>query len=344
LRKLGVLALAALPLLTGCLQFDHGNTLTWSPTGKRLAFIAAGKAWVYDLENGAMSALPSRREPSGVAWSPRENLIATSTAGLVETFVEDSGVFFSSAAYVMPFLGSDAVSLLQWHPQEAKLIDAQLGSKGAETSEIDLSAKKASKLGPGIGIYGARGEWLLWGAQAPIGRSEDKVVFDRQSPSGQTLPLPHEAVRVLDAGFIDALTTVQDHTSRQPICARREDPQRGRTDFYCLDDEGEPRRRASLPLLGNIFPDVRRRLFAVLEEKREQEPTLSIYDGEGRLRAKADKFMKQARLKAPGDDRSERVSRLAWSPDGNWIAWVVDGRLCLWNWRNDVVRVHAPPA
>lgn len=346
-KRAAYLLLAALTLLTGCLQFDSGNTLSWSPSGKRLAFVSGGKAWVYDLESGRMGALPSRREPSGVSWSPRENMIATSTAGLVEFYAEGGdGIFTSSRAFVMPFLGSDALSILVWHPSGERLIDAEVGNRAAETSEIDLPARAVVRLGPGVGLYGPGADWLLWAAQAPIGRRDDKTVFDRQAAGGQSQPLGVEAVHVLEAGYFDSLTTAQDQRAREPLCARREDPARGRTDFYCLDAQGEPRRRASLPVVGHIFPDQSRRLFAVLEEKSDQEPTLRIYDGDGRVRAEARTLLKTVREAGAKDGDSEtlRVSRLAWSPDGNWLAWIVGGRLCLWNWRNDVVRVHPPPA
>jgi hypothetical protein len=342
LKRASFFSLAALTLLTGCLQFEPGNVVSWSPSGGRLAFISAGKAWVYDLETGRMGALPSRREPSGVSWSPREGLIATSTAGLVETYVEGpERVFSSSAAYVMPFLGSDALSVLAWHPTQLKVLDAAIGSRAAETTEIDLGARRTVRLGPGVGVYGPAGRWLLWAAQTSIGMRDEKIIFDRQSPQGESLPLDVEAVHVLEAGFLDSMTTAQDQASPEPVCARREDGRRGRVDFYCFDAQGELRRRASLPVTGHIFPDQRRRLFAVLEEKNDEYPTLAIYDRDGRRRADAKKFLAAAR--AGSGDRSLRVSRLAWSPDGNWLAWIVDGRLCLWNWRNDVVRVHAPP-
>ncbi len=345
-KRFSLLLFAALTLLTGCLQFEPGNTVSWSPSGRRVAFISEGKAWVYDMESGNLGALPSRREPSGVSWSPGEGLIATSTAGLVELYVESSsGVFSSSSAFVMPFLGSDALSLLVWHPSGRKLLDAEIGGSAAETSEIDVSSREVVRLGAGVGVYGPDAAWLMWAAQAPIGKREDKIVFDRQSADGDSLPLGAEAVHVLEAGYLDTITSAQDQASRQPVCARREDAQRGRTDFYCLDAEGEPRRRASLSAAGHVFADQTRGLFAVVEEKSDEEPTLTIYDGEGRKRADAKKFLGVVRA-AAGQDGAEslRVSRLAWSPDGNWLAWIVGGRLCLWNWRNDVVRVHEPPA
>jgi hypothetical protein len=87
-------------------------------------------------------------------------------------------------------------------------------------------------------------------------------------------------------------------------------------------------------------------LFAVVSEAEEGRPLLNVYDSKGELKAEGRGVIKRLEARVSAEDRqagSLRLSRLAWSPDGNWISCVANGRLVLWNWRNDETRIHAPP-
>ena len=76
---------------------------------------------------------------------------------------------------------------------------------------------------------------------------------------------------------------------------------------------------------------------------------MRVLDARGRTRADGARLLKtlDSELSQAGLDRKDhsktvRASRVAWDPGGNWLAWVVEGRLFLWNWRNDIFVVRAP--
>ena len=87
--------------------------------------------------------------------------------------------------------------------------------------------------------------------------------------------------------------------------------------------------------------------FSPSSKTEARDPRISVYDAQGTLKADGAVFLNKILEAAASGEREEKsvhASRLAWSPNGNWIAAVVNGRLCLWNWRNDEVRIHVPPA
>lgn len=346
-RGAAFLGLGALFFLAGCLQFDVENTVSWSPDGSRVAFLSGGSPWLFSLDSGAMTALPTPNRYLSVAWSPRPDWIALSTSSYIETFQEQDGVFASSQTFSTSEDSPDMSSVLMWHPQGRRLLYSEFAGESATTSEVDLDSGVVTHLGAGIGLYGPGADWLLWAAPASIGKRGDRILFDRQSLVGESMSLDKD-VSALEAGFFGMLSSLGDNAASLPLCARSEPPGSPGSEVHCLDAEGRLQRRAVLPVSGRVFPDRTRSLFAVVEERGgAQEPRLSVYDSAGLLKADGSGFLKKIMAAASDAEKEEKavhVSRLAWSPDGNWIAWAVNGRLCLWNWRNDEVRIHAPPA
>lgn len=169
------------------------------------------------------------------------------------------------------------------------------------------------------------------------------MLFERQDEGGRLLTLPRELPEIFEAGVSEFIAASADPSPR-PLCPQRHDERRGKTELYCLEADGGLSPVAALPGLGRVFPNVARTLFAVLLEPENQPPRLGVYDAYGRRRADGASLVDAVRSAARLEERRDPVpvSRLAWSPDGNWIAWVVDGHLALWNWRNDIVRVHSP--
>lgn len=339
------LALGALVLLAGCLEFDAENSISWSPSGGRVAFLSGGKAWIYSLDSGSMRELPTSARYLSIAWSPREDWIALSTSAYVEIFREQGGTFQGGQTFSTTDPSPDMSSVLAWHPDGRKLLYSEFSGESATTTEVDIDSGAVTHMGAGIGLYGPGADWLLWAAPVPIGRRGDKMIFDRQNLAGDSLPLDKD-VSILESGFFEMLSSLNDN-SPLPLCARRDDSGKPGGEIRCLDAEGRLQRRASLPVGGRAFPDRKRSLFAVVDESKDGELRLFVYDARGALKADGALFLKKIEEAASSEERegkSLHASRLAWSPDGNWIACVINGRLCLWNWRNDEVRVHAPPA
>lgn len=346
MKRLSSLAgLCALTLLCGCFQFDGESTIAWAPSGGRVAFLSGGKPWVYSLDAGALSPLPGEGRYLSLAWSPREEWLAVSTASYVEAFHEEDGVFSSSQTFSTETPSPDMSGVVMWHPDGRRLLYSEFSGETATTNEVELDSGVVRHIGAGIGLYGPGGDWMLWSAPVSIGRRSDRVLFDRQNHEGESLSLDG-GMAALEKGFFDMLVGLSDN-SPLPLCAPREDPERPITDVLCLDASGALVKRATLPARGRVFPDRGRTLFALVEEPGGQEPRLGVYDEAGKLRADGKAFLKRIAETATDqekEDKTVHASRLAWSPDGNWIAWVVNGRLCLWNWRNDEVRVHRVPA
>lgn len=336
-RLTALALLGALPLLSGCLLFDAASTVAWSPSGGRVVFLSEGRPWVYTLGSGKLESLPGDGRYLSVSWSPREEWLAVSTAAYVETFHENAGVFESSQTISTSKHSAD-LSTLMWHPDGRRLLYSEFEGETAETTEVDIESGAVSHLGAGVGLYGPGGDWLLWAVPISIGKRGDTVVFDRQTPAGDPLPSDPQ-MRRLSEDFVDLLAGINDH-SALPLCGRAD------AEFLCLDGKGALERRAVLPAEGRVFPDRRRELFALVEDPQGKEPKLAVYDAQGKLKADGRNFLKaifEAAKPEEKDDADAQVSRLAWSPDGNWLAWVVNGRLALWNWRNDEIRIHAAP-
>ncbi len=344
-HKSSLLGLILLPLLAGCFQYDPVSTVSWSPSGSRVAFLSGGRGWIYSLDDGSLSKLSDERFAS-LAWSPREDWIALSTFSHVTAFHEEAGVFTSSG--VFPFeAGPEIPPLVMWHRSELKFLAGIAEGARVRTEEVDLTAGKSKELGAGIAVYGGAGprggEWFLWTAPAAVGLKTEKLIFDRQTRAGESLPLSREMVAALEEGA-DTLFSSFIENSPLPLCVQRDDPE-GISRVVCLDGRGRLDVRASLPSGGRVFAAPDRNLFAVMTEKGSEPPLLEITDGLGKVRADGAAFLERidevVGLDHP-DKTSFKVSRLAFSPDGSWLAWVVKGRLCLWDWRNDEVRIHYP--
>lgn len=338
-RPLAFFWLCALPLLAGCFQYDQVSTLSWSPSGSRVAFISEGRAWIYALDTGRVSLL-SEKNFTSLSWSPKEEWLALSSDTYVSTFREDGGAFRGAGIYYLE-PGSDFPPLMMWNGSGDRLLVGVGDGEKVYTNEIDPVSGTVERLGSGIGMYG--GEWLLWVAPVAVGRKSDKIVLDRQTRAGESLPLSREAIATFERGIFSLFSAFLDN-SPMPLCVQRDDPD-GASQVVCLDGRGRLDVRATLPSGGRIFADRERILFARLEEKSDEPPKLTITDGFGKIRAEGADFLRRIEEVTPltaAEGSSLKVSRLAFSPDGNWIAWVVRGHLCLWNWRNDVVRIYRP--
>lgn len=334
-RTRGLGALLALPLLAGCLNFDPRNTVSWAPDGSRVAFLSHGAAWIYTLDTGAAVPLSEEGSYLSLSWSPKGDWLALSTAAYVEAFHEEGGTFVSSLTFSTRLPESD-VTTLMWHPDGERLLYSEVAKNTGVTTEADLSTGAVSAPGEGIGLYGPGGQWLFWAAPLAVGRRGAAMHFERQTPDGRPLPLEAE----LDEDrFFTVLPGLSDF-SESPLCFNT-----GST-YSCFTQDGTLRKRAPVPENSMVFADRSRGLFAVFEKWAGDHPELTIVDSSGRKKADGSKFLKaitEALAPEGGERRTVDVSRLAWSPDGNWLAWVVEGRLCLWNWRNDQARIHAPP-
>lgn len=326
-----LVSLLALLPLAGCLEFESQSSVSWSPDGGRVAFLSEGRPWIYTLDTGAVTPLPGEGSYLGLAWSPRADWLAVSTAAYVETFRAGEAGFESVHTFSTREPESRIMSLM-WHPDGRRLLYSEVTEKAALTTEVDVDSGTVSKPGRGIGLYGPGGDWLLWAVPLDVGRRET-LFLERQSTAGAVLPLTAPTFEQ-DALFT-LLPGISDF-SPLPLCGV------AGKEYVCLGSD----KRLAVPENALVFADRRRELLAVVEEPASKEPRLRIVDWQGRPKADGAGFLKAIRSAAgPGeaDKETVSVSRLAWSPDGNWLAWVVEGRLCLWNWRNDEVRVHRAP-
>jgi WD40 repeat protein len=322
--------------LAGCLDFDPRNTISWSPDGARVAFLSQGKAWIYTLDTGAATPL-SEESYLSLSWSPKGDWLAVSTAAYVEAYHEENGVFVSSLTFSTRLPESD-VTTLMWHPDGRRLLYSEVAKNTGITTEVDVATGAVSHPGEGIGLYGPGGGWLLWAAPMAVGRRGEAMHFERQTSEGGVLPL--KEAELDEDRFFTVLPGLSDF-AESPLCFNTG------SEYSCFTAAGALQKKAPVPENSMVFADRGRGLFAVFEKWAEDNPELKIIDERGRVKADGAKFLKAISENSPptgGDEqRTVQVSRLAWSPDGNWLAWVVEGRLCLWNWRNDETRIHASP-
>ena len=191
---------------------------------------------------------------------------------------------------------------------------------------------------PGLGFYGPGGRWSLWMSQVYLGHDKEKMVFSREDLDGRPLPISAADLIIMEAN--DPLSIYGD----APCVTNLFD---GREKVYCFDAAGALKLKADLPKEGTIYPNRGQTLFALMDEEvaastgsasGQSLPLLRIVDSKGRLKASGKVFMQRVADELK-DQPGTKTSNLVWSPDGNWLAWDVAGRLCLWNWRNDVVRI-----
>jgi WD40 repeat protein len=337
--RLATLALtAAFPLLAGC-GHEPVSTLDWSADGGRLGFLDDSGAGVYDLTSRRLERLDARRY-GALAWSPAEPVVAVATGALVEVYSEQDGRFRRTGAWTAGEPGG--VTGLMWHPSGRKLLVLRLrDGSSASTWELDLGSGTAAAVGPGLGFYGPGGDWLLWHNTVAIGSRASIDVFDRQRRDGERLPLPPGTRSGLESENFELLVHAVSERSARPFCVLSGGDQ-GPSTVYCLD-EGAALKRVGLLPAGTgryVYPNPQRSLYAAVTIAG-RDAALGVFDAAGRRRADGRRLLdalaeERPRLRAEDPSRL-RVSRLAWSPDGNWLAWVVEGRLALWNWRNDVV-------
>ena len=166
-RRLSALFLfAGLPLVAGCFQYDPVSTVSWSPDGARVAFLAHGTPWIYSLDNGRLDKVSDDRFAS-LAWSPRGDWIALSTFTRVATLRETGGVFREAGSYPTS-AGPDMPPVLMWHPGGDRLLVGVVTYGKAATDEIEVESGESTRRGAGLGLYGA--DWLLWAAPVSVGR------------------------------------------------------------------------------------------------------------------------------------------------------------------------------
>lgn len=346
-RRKALRSLVFLPLacLTGCLDLDFSSTVSWSPSGQSVAFLSRGRPFVYSMERRSLSALPVPGTYAGLAWSPEpvsdaDGWIALSTGGIVRLACQSCGEKDGPSLWDFPITGLGMETVLQWRPDGRRILAADFVSNQGVTWEIDLEERRVEKAGSGVGFYGPGGHWLLWSVPVAIGRRDDFMMVERQTVGGRPLTLEAGTSALMLEGWA-AMTDALADASSLPLCPARSDEKARKTVVYCIAADGSLSKRAALPAAGRVFPDRARRLFAMLEDRGEAPPKLTIYDGEGRVRADGASLAQAVRDSAP-EGKGVKASRLAWSPDGNWLAWAADGKLFLWNWRNDLVRVHDP--
>lgn len=334
--------LALLPFLSACIEFQPFNTIAWSPSGRELVFVANGSHWLYAFSSREVLEIAPELLPGVLAWSPQDDLIAVSSGSVVGFLRRGPSGFRLQEKIELGTPPAGAMPLFSWHPDGTRLLVALVGDKTASTTEIAVDAATAAHVGAGVGVYGPGGEWTFWFGQLAIGRQKERLVFDRQASDGTSLPIAPEDQRAVDLGAFSLLSAPPEN-SPWPLCVAIEITRKpASTDVRCFDREGRLRPRGRLPVAGNIFPDWRRELFALASEREDKSVRVAIYDAKGKLRTEGRALSAAIEKGVPRRAKNRRGSRLAWSPDGNWIAWVLDETLLLWNWRNDLVQVFSP--
>jgi WD40 repeat protein len=339
-RALAFLSFAALALLTGCAQ-EPLSTIAWSPSGARVAYLDSGVPTVFDVKRSSISRLAGGPY-AGLVWSPVDEAVAVSSGNTVELFRETEQGFARAASYAVG-TATGGLSAMMWHPSGKKLLVARLEEDNGATWEIDLASNTVSRAMPGLGFYGPGGRWLLWWSASALGRRAKVDVFDRQAPDGASLKLPPGTRAGLESEDLHLLSGSIEGAAPQPLCWLS-GADAGPSELYCLDDNAALKRLASLPpgTGSRVFPNRDRTLLAVLTLDAGK-PSLTIYDAAGKARADGKDFLAAIAAARPDlagkNPDTLRVSLLAWSPDGEWLAWVVEGRLCLWNWRANKTRL-----
>jgi hypothetical protein len=323
-RKLsGLLLLSLLPFLSSCIP-EPGTQVSWSPSGRRVGFLSLGRPFVYDLESAKLFKVSTQLgTASQLAWSGEENLLAVSSGSVVELVAEDRGVYASSGAFAAPGFERVEDAVLSWHPSKRRLLLVRSFGKTIDTTEFDATSG-AVDAAPGIGTYGPGGKWLLWINGGAVGH-HDRMIAAREGPDHATLPLSDEDQATLGDEAVEMLSIWGN-----PPCFSQKHDETAK--ILCFDAEGRLRPKAEFAKGEDIgYINRTETLFAVVGS------TPTIFDVRGRVKARGVKL-----AQALGQRASADASNAAWSPDGNWISFVVGGRLYLWNWRNDVASVVSP--
>lgn len=332
-------------LLSGCLEFEPVSTVCWEPSGREVAFLSSGRPWVFSLPTGELSPLPSEGPFASLACSPDGGWIAASSHTYLSLFRREGGEYVSDETFALPPGGGLIPPVLSWRPDSGSLL---IGSAGAEivTFEADLGSGTLTRLGSGLAIYEAA-DRLIWGTKAVLGPDRELMVLDSQDPQGRPLTLAPGARDGLEDGAFDVLSTQGDFSALPPCWTQRSSSKTAHT--VCLNGGAPVIRGRNLPTDSRVFPSPGRNLFAVVIDKADSDLSLFVYDARGIKRAEGARLLKtlDEELARAGRDRKDNskaipASRIAWDPGGNWLAWVVDGRLFLWNWRNDILSVRAP--
>ncbi len=331
---------------SGCLEFDPVSTVCWEPEGRAVAFLSGGRPWTYTLGTGELSPLPSEGPFGSLACSPDGRWIAASSHTYLSLFRREGGGYQSEQTFALP--GGDGLisPTLSWHPSSRRLMAGLAGAAALSTFEVDLDSGTMTPAGAGLGIFGGA-DWLLWGNKVSLGKSRELLALDRQDEEGRPLPLSRPAHDSLEDGAFDLLSSLGDFAAL-PLCWSGQNG--GRTFSACLAENGSVVWKSkALPKDARIFANPARTLFAGVVDDGKNDLRLAVFDGQGKIRADGARLLKtlDAELARAGRDRKDssrsiHASRVAWDPGGNWLAWVVDGRLFLWNWRNDILAVRGP--
>ncbi|MBI3552484.1 MAG: hypothetical protein HY077_08190 [Elusimicrobia bacterium] len=325
-KAFGLLSLSLLPFIFGCIP-EPGTQVSWSPSGRKVGFLSGGRPWIYDIESGSLERAAARLTSAGqLAWSSEEGLLAVSTQNVVELLVEERGRFVSSATFAAPAMGEVSDEVLSWNPADRRLLLVQSLGKEIQTSEIALSSGVVDTA-PGVAAYGPEGDWTLWVNQGSVGHQE-RLIAAREGSGRAPLILSEADQATLGDAGVEMLSIWGN-----PLCFSQSHDEQ--TKVLCFDASGRLRQRAVFAKsIGEkqFYMNRQETLFAVLGD----EPM--VFDSLGKVRARGVRLKAALEREFPGQ-RELHQSNLAWSPDGNWLAAAIDGRLCLWNWRNDVVRV-----
>lgn len=340
-KLLAFFGLLALPWLSACGP-DEGSTVTWSPSGAKVAFLSAGRPWVYDLASGAVREIPIILDgATQMAWSAKEGTLAVSTNSAVEILRMDKETFVSVSS--VSLAGANPAdcpckSRLSWHPADLKLLVTSGEYNWAATTGIELSSTGVKNdMAGGVGMFGPDGRWTLWSADIFLGNSERKL-YSRQGEGEKPLPLSKSDERTMEAS--DRIPGTLCFSSPYKKSGSR---------LRCLDAAGRLASVARFPHADakNLYPNRARTLFAESDWEKESSMRLRILDRDGKVVADGGRVVELVRSEIPQamtagekpEAADNRYSGIAWSPNGEWLAWTVNGRLCLWNWRNDVVRI-----
>lgn len=314
--------------------------------------------------------------------------MAAYSGGKIYVYVEKDGAFGIDDIYVVDAGKQEhGVVAMTWDPSGKRLLvtltDHHLSTEAdwwmfvpedLETCSIDLTTHEIEWQGTGVAYFGPQAQWLLWSSEGRIGQKKEDETFDRQSFTGERLPLNDDVRRALVNG---RLIVSSPADSPLPLCLAERIAKTN--SISCVDVEGHLSPRfeysASTSSAVDVYPDSTRTLYAVFESPHYDPPTLatsSDYDFHAssepakfqaelaELKRAIAENQKQAEilqeseqknsrlriydvagsLKADGRNILDRVGsppNLAWSRDGRWIAFYGGGRVLFWDWAHDTI-------